>query len=85
MRVQLREGRPGEAFLFLACAGERRKGLECQFRLAARERKDRAGCVWAWDGNVDRPTITPSIHCLGCGLHTTITKGTEVPARKTGA
>jgi len=21
--------------------------------------------VWGWDGNVDKPTLTPSIHCLG--------------------
>ena len=23
------------------------------------------GCVWGWDGNEDRPTLTPSIHAPG--------------------
>ena len=42
--------------------------------------------VWAWDGNRERPTITPSINCLktvdedgiatgGCGWHGFITAG----------
>jgi hypothetical protein len=41
-------------------------------------------CVWGWDGNMDRPTITPSINCIaekdgkrtgGCGWHGFITNG----------
>ena len=41
-------------------------------------------CIWAWDGNVERPTITPSIDCIamkdgkptgGCGWHGFITNG----------
>jgi hypothetical protein len=41
-------------------------------------------CIWAWDGNRDRPTITPSINCIaekdgkatgGCGWHGFITAG----------
>lgn len=41
-------------------------------------------CVWGWDGNMDRPTITPSINCIsekdgkptgGCGWHGHITAG----------
>lgn len=40
--------------------------------------------IWAWDGNVERPTLTPSINCLsekdgkpagGCGWHGFITNG----------
>lgn len=41
--------------------------------------------VWAFDGNVERPTLTPSINCRttddegkpagGCGWHGFITKG----------
>lgn len=40
--------------------------------------------VWGWDGNLDRPTITPSINCIaekdgkptgGCGWHGFITSG----------
>jgi hypothetical protein len=40
---------------------------------------------WGWDGNVERPTLTPSINCLshgpdgekyaGCGWHGFITNG----------
>ena len=41
-------------------------------------------CIWAWDGNIDRPTLTPSINCIaekdgkptgGCGWHGFITNG----------
>jgi hypothetical protein len=40
--------------------------------------------IWAWDGNLERPTLTPSINCLakkdgkptgGCGWHGFITAG----------
>jgi hypothetical protein len=41
--------------------------------------------VWGWDGNVDRPTLTPSINCRttkddgtpagGCGWHGYISSG----------
>jgi hypothetical protein len=33
---------------------------------------------WQWDGNIEQPTITPSLNCNGqggCGWHVTITKG----------
>lgn len=31
--------------------------------------------TWGWDGNLDRPTLTPSINCVppGCGWHGHIT------------
>lgn len=41
-------------------------------------------CVWGWDGNLDKPTLNPSINCLaekdgkpagGCGWHGHITNG----------
>ena len=41
-------------------------------------------CVWKWDGNMERPTIAPSINCLavkdgkpagGCGWHGHIING----------
>ena len=32
--------------------------------------------IWAWDGNVEAPTLTPSINCVGgCGWHGFITAG----------
>jgi hypothetical protein len=24
---------------------------------------------WTWDGNEDKPTLNPSIHCMSCGWH----------------
>lgn len=36
------------------------------------------GRVWGWDGNVDAPTITPSVGCDNaprCGQHRVITNG----------
>lgn len=41
-------------------------------------------CIWAWNGDMERPTITPSINCIaekdgkptgGCGWHGFITNG----------
>jgi hypothetical protein len=35
-----------------------------------------SGCMWQWDGNVERPFITPSINCQGgCGRHFTMKAG----------
>jgi len=34
------------------------------------------GVMWHWDGNVEQPTISPSIDCKGgCGRHFTMIKG----------
>lgn len=48
-----------------------------------REHPD-ALCIWGWDGNLERPTLTPSLNCVaekggkptgGCGWHGFITAG----------
>lgn len=31
--------------------------------------------VWQWDGNVESPTITPSIDCVDCKRHFVVTNG----------
>lgn len=81
--VRLRS-EPGKAFVRLKCQpyvmkdGVKNTEGTCEFRLiqgAAHE--DGAGLVWSWDGNAESPTITPSIACLSCGLHVTITGGVE--------
>lgn len=45
---------------------------------------DDALCIWGWDGNLEQPTLTPSINCIaekdgkptgGCGWHGFITRG----------
>jgi hypothetical protein len=44
----------------------------------------RALCIWGWNGDLEHPTLTPSIHCLaehdgtpagGCGWHGFIQQG----------
>lgn len=41
-------------------------------------------CIWKWDGNMEHPTLSPSINCIaekdgnptgGCGWHGFITNG----------
>lgn len=41
-------------------------------------------CIWKWDGNMEKPTVQPSINCIsekdgkptgGCGWHGFITDG----------
>jgi hypothetical protein len=45
----------------------------CRFSLW---QKAASGIMWQWDGNVEQPTITPSVACNGgCGRHWVITKG----------
>lgn len=59
------------AFLVLKC--EHRSDGECRFGLWQRPA---SGITWQWDGNVERPTITPSIDCKGgCGRHFIMTNG----------
>lgn len=50
---------------------------ECKFPLASKRISE---FVWEWDGNIETPSIAPSIFCkmFGCDKHFTITKGTIV-------
>jgi hypothetical protein len=69
--------------ILFVCPNGRRCGV-----LLGPEHVDRpsadALCIWKWDGNLERPSITPSINCLsekdgkpagGCGWHGYITEG----------
>lgn len=41
---------------------------------------DRASATWEWDGNIEKPTITPSIGCDDaprCGRHSVISNGEQ--------
>lgn len=62
----------GKAFLLVRC--HLNLDGECKFPLA---RKRIPEFVWQWDGNIQTPTIEPSIACRmsRCGKHFTITKG----------
>ena len=77
-------GRPAvTAHIFYVCPNGRRCGVFLGPQFEARPSKDQPN-VWAWDGNLDAPTITPSIDCralteegkpAGCGWHGFIRAG----------
>jgi hypothetical protein len=78
------EGYPGmTAHIIFVCPNDRRCAV-----LLGPQHVDRPTpnglCIWQWDGNRERPTITPSINCLsekdgkpvgGCGWHGFVTNG----------
>lgn len=80
-------GAPAEyeatAHIIFVCPNGHRCGVFIGPRFVDRKNPDMA-CVWGWDGNMDRPTLTPSINCIaekdgaktgGCGWHGHITAG----------
>jgi hypothetical protein len=71
--------KPGQAFVEVACIRKPKEEPRiCRFRVStAGSSTDQAGLIWGWDGNVTRPTITPSIACQSCGLHVVIADGVE--------
>lgn len=79
------QGHPAAtAHLLFVCPNGRRCAILLGPQSADRPTPD-GFCVWAWDGNRERPTITPSINCRsvddegkpagGCGWHGFITNG----------
>jgi hypothetical protein len=77
-------GYPGSTgHIIFVCPNGKRCGVILGPVAVPRSAPDRA-CIWAWDGNMERPTITPSINCIaekdgkptgGCGWHGFITNG----------
>lgn len=56
------------------------KNRQCQIQLTLGEQTDGPPRRWHWDGNVEAPTITPSIGCdQRCGWHGHITNGETHP------
>ena len=56
----------------------RRPGSSCSVPVRGESLPNGAG-PWGWDGNLENPTITPSINCVGgCGWHGFITAGKVV-------
>lgn len=43
------------------------------------DHKNECDAQWGWDGNVDRPTLTPSLHAVGV-WHGRVTRGELVEA-----
>ena len=78
------EGYPGcTAHILFECPNAQRCSVLLGPTFVARP-SEGALNIWAWDGNVERPTITPSINCIaeqdgkptgGCGWHGYITAG----------
>lgn len=71
-------GRPAvSGHLIFVCPNKRRCTLLVGPAFENR-RNDTEPCVWGWNGNEDKPTLTPSINCIsekdgkptgGCGWH----------------
>lgn len=72
----------GKARFLMECERGCDKGrpgvLECERSLWQKPPAASNGvpAMWQWDGNVEAPTITPSIDCQGgCGRHFTMVQG----------
>jgi Family of unknown function (DUF6527) len=74
IRNATRDGEPRRMFWFTC---PRKPGKACAVPLLPARNPNGAG--WAWDGDTDAPTLTPSINCVGgCGWHGFITDGKVV-------
>jgi len=71
------------ARILFVCPNGRRCGALLGPTFVDRPSEDQL-CIWGWDGNVERPTINPSINCIaekdgkptgGCGWHGFIQQG----------
>ena len=72
------EGNPENVRIVFGCP--RRPGSSCSVPVKGEALPNGAG-PWGWDGNLEAPTITPSINCVGgCGWHGFITAGKVVGA-----
>lgn len=70
----------GQRFICLAIPVSKDDPKRYAFsRIPVKEGKNETGQWWGWDGNEDKPTLTPSLHCIGI-WHGFITNGTIVEA-----
>lgn len=69
--VEPRPEEPTRGFLVVEC--KHCTEGKCRFPLWG---GPSGGAMWHWDGNVEKPTISPSIDCKGgCGRHFSIVGG----------
>jgi hypothetical protein len=78
------QGYPGSTgHIMFICPNNKRCSVLIGPTFVQRPTKDTL-CIWGWDGNLDKPTLTPSINCIaekdgkptgGCGWHGFITSG----------
>lgn len=72
-RIEVREDDPTRGKVLVSCP----LNGECRFSVW---HKAANGITWHWDGNVETPTISPSIGCDGgCKRHFTIVNGIGQP------
>lgn len=64
-----------------------RHGQSCGVNIKPHSSDAKGVPSWTWDGDVESPTLTPSINCIndvpnsyGCGWHGFLTKGRMVIA-----
>jgi len=81
------EGYEATAHILFVCPNNHRCSVFLGPKFVGKTDENRLN-VWGWDGNLDCPTITPSINCIaekdgkptgGCGWHGHITNGEIVP------
>lgn len=77
------EGYAATAHILFVCPNAKRCSVLLGPAFVQRSTPDRLN-VWQWNGDLERPTITPSINCIsekdgkptgGCGWHGFITNG----------
>ncbi len=77
------EGYNNTASILFVCPNNKRCSILLGEQFIPRPNEDSL-CVWQWDGNIEQPTIKPSINCIsekdgkptgGCGWHGYITNG----------
>lgn len=63
------------AHIMFVCPGAKRCGVFVGPEFVGRKTPNDLN-IWQWDGNLEQPTIKPSINCVGgCGAHFFITGG----------
>jgi hypothetical protein len=77
-RFVVRDGDPTRARVEIECTdpATQKKRWTCSFPCST-DRPLEEGHLWRWDGNTERPTVSPSIACQspGCRLHFSLIAG----------
>lgn len=74
-----------DKWLLFPCAGWPRRtshGVEGYCSVPIGQQRDGKGNTWTWDGNIERPTLSPSIDCGDCKWHGHIQNGEYNPPRQ---
>ena len=79
MKWRIQERDPVRAFFFVECERGVDRGHGVKECARSIWKNPAEGCMWQWDGNLEAPTILPSIDCHGgCGRHFTMIKGNPI-------